>query len=269
MTLFYRDEASSRIAPSDLPVLLIHGFAEDGSLWDQQVARLEKDHRLIIPDLPGCGRSSPLSGEVTIDMLADAIKALLDAESIRQCTMIGHSMGGYIILAFAEKYPERLNAIGLSHSTAYGDTEEKKTARRKGIEFIRKNGSAAFIRQSIPNLFSDFSRKEYPGMVTGLIDGYPDFDPDTLIQYYEAMIKRPDRTSVLTNFAGPVLFIIGKHDNVVPFEQSLRQSHMPALSHIYILENAGHIGMLEDSAGSSQALHAFLQFTHDLPSSGR
>jgi pimeloyl-ACP methyl ester carboxylesterase len=260
LTVFYRDEADSTARPAN-PVILIHGFAEDGAIWDQQVAFLKKDYRLIVPDLPGSGRSSPLTVETTVEQLADNIKAILDAESIRQCIMIGHSLGGYITLAFAEQYPERLKAIGLFHSTAYGDTAEKKTARSKSIEFIRKNGSAPFIRQSTPNLFSETSRKENPGFVTRLIDRYANFDPDSLIQYYEAMIKRPDRTSVLANFAEPVLFIIGKQDNAVPFEQSLRQSHMPALSHIYILENAGHAGMLEDSAGSNQALHDFLQFT--------
>ena len=274
LTVFYRDKAGSTVrladpgqplhapplAGSGLPVILIHGFAEDGTIWDQQVVSLKKDYRLIVPDLPGSGRSSPLPGDITVEQLAGSIKAILDAESIRQCIMIGHSMGAYIILAFAEKYPERLKAIGLFHSTAYSDTGEKKAARRKGIEFIRKNGAAPFIRQSIPNLFSETSRKENPGLITGLTDRYANLDPDSLIQYYEAMIKRPDRTSVLANFAGPVLFIMGRHDNAVPFEQSLRQSHLPALSHIHILENAGHVGMLEDSAGSNQALHGFLQF---------
>ncbi len=247
------------------PVILIHGFAEDGSIWDHQIASLKKNYPLIIPDLPGSGNSASVTGDTTVEQLADAIKAILDAESIQKCVMIGHSLGGYITLAFAQLYPERLKAIGLFHSTAYSDSEEKKEFRTRSIEFIRKNGAAPFIRQSTPNLFSETSRKEHSGWVTALTDRYIDSNPVILIQYYEAMIKRPDRTAVLAAFEGPVLFIIGGQDHVVPLEHSLRQSHMPALSYIHILENAGHAGMLEDSEGSNKALHHFLRFTSQYP----
>lgn len=240
------------------PVLLLHGFAEDNSIWDGQVEYLKKNYRVIIPDLPGSGRSSLLRGETSMENLADFVAAILDGENIRQCVLIGHSMGGYIALAFAEKYPDRLKALGLFHSTAYADSEEKKIARRKGIEFIRKNGSSSFIRQSIPNLFAERSRKEQPGIIAGLIDRYINFNPDSLIYYYNAMIRRPDRTEILKKFTKPILFIIGSQDNAVPLEDSLQQSHMPGLSYIHILENTGHLGMLEDREGSNLILDEFL-----------
>lgn len=261
LTLFYRDEGRSSGVPEvpNVPVVLIHGYAEDGAIWDRQAACLKEHYRLIIPDLPGSGRSSPLPGETSIDELAEYITAMLDKEQIAQCILIGHSMGGYIILAFAEKYPDRLKAIGLFHSTAYADSEEKRSARRKGIEFIRKNGAAPFIRQSTPNLFAESSRKEHPELVTELTERYTHFNPDSLIRYYEAMIKRPDRIAVLQQFTGPVLFIIGQQDNVIPLEQSLQQTHMPALAYIHILPLAGHLGMLEDSEASNRILDDFLR----------
>lgn len=243
-----------------LPIILIHGFAEDGSIWGNQADYLRNNHRLLIPDLPGCGKSAPLTGPTSMEELAETIKAILDAENIKICIMIGHSMGGYIALAFAEKYPGRIKALGLFHSTAYPDTEEKSAARRKSIDFIRRNGSAAFIKQSTPNLFAESSRKEHPELISTMIERYADFNPDSLVAYYEAMIRRPDRTSVLENFTGPVLFIIGERDNAVPLEQSLRQAHMPGLSFIHILENAGHAGMLEESASSSRIIDEFTQF---------
>jgi pimeloyl-ACP methyl ester carboxylesterase len=271
-TVFYRTEgpgntslptranlsAPTRDTEAAIPLLLLHGFAEDGTIWNGQVEYLKKNHPILVPDLPGSGRSSLLSGPTSMEELADAIKAVLDAEGVGQAVLIGHSMGGYIALAFAAKYPERLRACGLFHSTAYPDTEEKKAARRKGIDFIRKSGSAPFIRQSIPNLFSETSRKEHPRMVAGLVNRYSDFNPDSLIHYYEAMIGRPDRTASLIRSAGPVLFIIGEQDSAIPIGSVLPQTHLPSSSDIHILGNAGHMGMLEDSQRSNIILEKFL-----------
>lgn len=239
-----------------VPLVLLHGFAEDSSLWDRQKEYLKDKHRLITADLPGSG-SAPLTGDTSMEGLAAAIKARLDAENIEQCIMVGHSMGGYVTLAFAELYPDRLKAIGLFHSTSYADTEEKKAARRKGIEFIQKNGAAPFIRQSTPNLFSERSRQEHPEWVSGLIQQYSSFNPDALVRYYEAMIHRPDRSHLLKSFKGPVLFIIGGQDSAVPLASSLQQCHMPSIAHIHILKDAGHMGMIEDSDRAARILDSF------------
>ena len=269
--LFYREKGSG------FPVLLLHGFAEDGAIWDNQIDYLSAHCRVIIPDLPGSGQSPTLgqspafsrssrlpsvegTGAASIEKLTESIAIFLDQLAIQQCILIGHSMGGYIALAFAEKYPDRLVALGLFHSTAYADNEEKKTGRRKSIEFIRNNGSAAFIRQSIPNLFSAYTREHKPDLINGIISRYSDFSPDSLIGYYEAMIARPDRTAVLRQFAGPVLFVIGQADAVIPMEQALQQCHLPAISHIHIIGNAGHQGMLEAPDRSNTILHSFLNF---------
>jgi len=246
---------------SPIPVVLIHGFAEDSNIWERHTSFLGQHHTLIVPDLPGCGKSSNLTAATSMEDLADFIKSLLDGESIGRCIMIGHSMGGYIALAFAEKYPDRLAAFGLFHSTAFADTEEKKAGRRKKISFIQKNGAAPFIRQSIPDLFSESSREKFKSIINNLIEQYSDFVPDTLVRCQEAMIDRPDRTHILKSFKGPVLFIIGKQDNAVPFEQSLRQSHLPDLSYIHILENAGHMGMIENSDECNRVLEEFIAFT--------
>jgi len=256
-TLFYREEGSG------LPVVLLHGFAEDGAIWNKQVEQLKSGYRLLIPDLPGSGHSSSLTDETSMEKMAEDILLLLDREDIQYCALIGHSMGGYIALAFAEKYPERLVGLGLFHSTAYADTEEKKTVRQKSIEFIRKNSSAAFIRQSIPNLFSADTRNSRPELIRDMIDRYSGFSPDALVYYYEAMIRRPDRTTVLEQLKNPVLFVIGAHDQAVPPLQALQQSHIPALSHIHVLTHSGHAGMLEEPDEANRILQSFLNFvTH-------
>jgi pimeloyl-ACP methyl ester carboxylesterase len=252
-TLFYRDEGAG------LPVVLLHGFAEDHTVWDIQVEHLKDSCRLIIPDLPGSIRSTP-SPQTSMESMAASVLTILDHEAIDRCVLVGHSMGGYITLAFAEKYPDRLTGFGLFHSTAYPDSEEKKAARRKSNDFIRNNGSAPFIRQSTPNLFSAGTRATRPDLVQTMIDRYSSLAPDALIAWYEAMIQRPDRTAVLKESTIPVLFVLGKEDQAVPPEHTLQQSHLPPLSHIHILQHSAHMGMLEEPGRSNNILESFFNF---------
>src|ERR1044072_7106334 len=142
LSLFYR------IVGKGEPVILVHGFAEDGSIWDGLADELGKEYAVIIPDLAGSGRSTGSMEQVSMDSMAEQINMILEKEKIASCIMIGHSMGGYITLAFAEKFPEKLKGLGLFHSTAFADSDEKKAARNKNVEFIKKNGSAKFIEQA-------------------------------------------------------------------------------------------------------------------------
>ncbi|MEO9099821.1 MAG: alpha/beta hydrolase, partial [Ginsengibacter sp.] len=129
--IFYRIEGKGN------PVLLLHGFGEDGNIWNQQISALTKNNLLIIPDLPGSGKSEMLSGNMGLEDYAEVVKAIADDaifknEKENQFCLIGHSMGGYITLAFAEKYSQLLNSFGLFHSSAFSDTDEKIAVRRKG-----------------------------------------------------------------------------------------------------------------------------------------
>ena len=258
-TIYYRVEGNGA------PVILVHGFAEDGAIWDDLVDRLKDKFKLIIPDLPGSGKSPLVNSELAIvngglsmELFADGIKSIVEAESLSSIVMIGHSMGGYITLAFAEKYPHLLKAFGLFHSSSYPDNEEKKEARRKSIAFIQQHGAAKFIEQSTPNLFSENFKKKHPDIVQEQVTQYTNFLAPALVQYYEAMMERPDRTEILKTFKGPILFIMGKHDTAIPLEHSLQQCHIPDLSYTLILENSGHMGMLEEAEKSSRFIENFL-----------
>jgi pimeloyl-ACP methyl ester carboxylesterase len=142
-----------RVYGQGKPVVLVHGFGETNEVWKNQIDYLKEKCRLLVPDLPGSGRSELIS-DMSVEGLAEPIHEIIHEENIDECTMIGHSMGGYVTLAFAEKYWNHLNAFGLFHSTAFADSEEKKAARRKGIEFINQHGAFEFLKTSIPNLFS-------------------------------------------------------------------------------------------------------------------
>jgi len=257
-TMVYEDK---RIAYSvhgnGKPVVLVHGFGEDSTVWRNQISFLQDNYRLIVPDLPGTGKSG-LIRDMSVEGMADALAAMLDGEQIDECVMIGHSMGGYIMLAFVEKFPEKISSFGLFHSSAFADSEEKKEARRKGIEAIKEKGPAPFLQTATPKLFSPRTASEMPGLIAEQIALADNFSAEALISYYEAMMNRPDRTDLLRNTNVPVLFIMGKYDTAVPLEDGLKQCHFPGKSSIHILQQSGHMGMLEEAGLANTHLQSFL-----------
>ena len=260
-------------------VVLVHGFGETGNVWQGQVEVLKSRFRLIIPDLPGSGLSQFVDG-AGLDDYAAAIKMIVDTElasetkasssyqtkksssnnnnNAAKVAMIGHSMGGYITLAFAEKYPGFLHSFGLFHSTAIADNEEKIVARGKGIEFIKNNGPYAFIKKSTPNLFTKKFAISHPQKITALIEEAKHFTEAALVQYYECMISRPDRIHVLESFQQPVLIIAGEQDTNIPLQSLLQQCHLPLQSYFAILQQSAHMGMWEEKEKVDGILLDFL-----------
>jgi pimeloyl-ACP methyl ester carboxylesterase len=265
-TFLYQDKnVHYKITGKGNPVMLVHGFGEDSTVWESQIDFLKDHFKLIIPDLPGSGRSAYIPG-ANIETYSEIIKDICDRELTDHplpeksgMHMIGHSMGGYITLSFAEKFPHYLSSFGLFHSSAFADTEEKKETRKKAIEFIKNNGAYSFLKNSIPGLFTQRFKDAQPKKVDALITAGKNFTEQALIQYYEAMIARPDRTVTLKTFGNPVLFIIGEHDQAIPFESSMKQCHLPAVSHVHVLRQSAHMGMWEEEEKTNKILLAFLQ----------
>ena len=253
-----------RVVGKGKPLILIHGFAEDGDIWKNQIEFLRNRFQLIIPDLPGSGKSEMIK-DMRIEGMAEVIKELIihelkfplkGAEGAwgAWASIAGHSMGGYISLALAEKYPQVISSIALVHSTAFADSEEKKANRLKSIEFVKKNGAFEFLKAVITDLFTEEWAAANPEAVELQIEKCKSFSDEAIIQYYQAMINRTDRTDVLKSFNKPIHFIIGEHDKAIPFQQSLQQSYLPNQSYITILRNTAHMGMLEEPEKVSTAL---------------
>jgi pimeloyl-ACP methyl ester carboxylesterase len=252
-----------RVYGSGKKLMLIHGFPETGHIWRNQVEHLKNKFQLVIPDLPGSGHSGMVP-DMSMEGMAAVLKAIMDEESAPsdgRWVVIGHSMGGYITLALAEKHPQYLSGFGLLHSTAYADSEEKKTARRKGIEFIRQHGTSEFLKTSVPNMFAGSTKTENQALVENFLREANNFSPDPLVSYYEAMMKRPDRAHVLQNARVPVLFIMGENDTIIPLSDGLKLCSLPEKSYIHILRKSGHMGMWEEPAHTSEILEQFLNGT--------
>lgn len=244
------------------PVMLLHGFGEDGSIWKHQAAKLAHAYQVVCPDLPGCGLSENMfqyDPAPTMEKLADLVAAIADAESWNTFTLLGHSMGGYVTLAFAEKNPQRLNGFGLIHSTAFADSAEKKEIRKKSISFIQANGTQAFMETMIPGLYSETFRNLHIEIVREHIRESEGYRKEVLIAWYQMMMNRPDRSDILKQFSKPVLFVIGTEDKAVHLEDSLAQCYWPENNHVSILNGVAHMGMIEKPDEVTAIIKDFLK----------
>ena len=245
------------VSGSGTPLILIHGFGENSQIWKTWTHALSQSYRVITPDLPGSGRSDLIiDNEEGLESYTDAIRCLTESENIDRCIMAGHSMGGYITLNFAEKYPNRLKGLCLIHSTCYADNDIKKETRQKSVAFIKNNGSKEFLKTSIPGLFHKPER--HAAHIQDILKQNEGINPESMIQYQEAMMKRPDRSHVLKESAVPVFFQSGRYDQAVPFESSLSQCYLPAVSEIQILRSCAHMGMIEAPEESLQGVSSYL-----------
>jgi len=253
MRLAYSDQGSG------LAIVLIHGFCENKELWTDLQEKLSAGYRVLTVDLPGHGQSAEVLHELTIEIMAQMVNELLEELAVQKCVMIGHSLGGYVALAFAEIYSEKLCGFGLFHSTAFADTEDKKRNRDRTVEFIEKHGMDAFADSFVAPLFYPKNREQLSAEIDQLKDTCRKMEVKTVVATTLAMRDRKDRIEVLKQTNLPVLFIIGREDNAVPYEKSMEQCYLPEKHHVHVLEETGHMGMYERKEESIKAFREFLQ----------
>lgn len=239
--------------------LLIHGFAEDHTIWENQVGVLNKHYCCIVPDLFGSGKSKSLDESIieSIDDLAKCMHEIMVVEKVKQAVIFGHSMGGYIAMAFAAIFPKSLLGLGLVHSTSFADSIEKKEMRRKIIRYWEIHGSKETQKNSVPGLFAEQNRN-MPQIKTQ-ISIAENIKTKDMMGYYALMIDRPDRRQILKEIKVPVLVVAGKMDPALPFEQIIEQSLIPENCEIQLLQKSGHMGMIEENAKINQILTGFMR----------
>jgi pimeloyl-ACP methyl ester carboxylesterase len=229
-------------------ILLIHGFGEDHGIWKNQIEFLSTHYRVIAPNLPGV-HCKPLalhhSQAPRIQMYVEVLHDLMHHLNIDQYFIVGHSMGGYIGLSFADYYVNHVQGLLLLHSTAYEDNEAKKTSRMKVAEFIQEWGVSKYLETATPNLFGDAFKKTNPGIIQNVIDSGTDISPEAMMQFVFAMRNRKAMTHLLQQHTIPVWMIVGDADLAVPIQDSLEQIKLLPSSNSLVLNNVGHMGMFE------------------------
>jgi 3-oxoadipate enol-lactonase len=245
------------------PVVLLHGFPLDHTMWSSQIAALETTCRVITPDLRGFGQSSlgdsdPARG-VTMAQYADDVAALLDAIEVHEpIVLAGFSMGGYIAWQFVRKYPDRLRALIPCDTRAAADTDEARANRRKMAERIHEWGSARVAETMGPKLFAAGKFEANPRIVQDLRNVVSRTTPDAIAAAQRGMAARPDMTWLLPQIEVPTLVIAGAEDALVP-PTEMRQiaASVPNGQFVEIPE-AGHMTTVENPAAVNAAMAEFI-----------
>lgn len=254
---YYNHKIAYDLQGSGTTLVFLHGFGENRQMWAAYKAYFG-DYQVLTIDLPNTGDSEVM--EASVARMAKVVNAVLIAENIEQCILIGHSMGGYVALAFAKLYSSKLLGYCLFHSQPNADTEEKKKGRNKAIEFVKKHGSAVYFKGLIPLLFAKDYLKNNDTVVQKLIEFGSQIPKEGVIFQLQAMRDRPDNRAVLVKSKVPVCFIIGEDDVAVPTANSLNQTFLPQIADIHILPNVGHMGMFEAQLKTVGILNRFIEF---------
>ncbi len=237
-------------------VVLLHGFLENLSMWNTIVPELAKKNRMITIDLLGHGASGNLGYEHTMKNQAQLVKAVLNHLRLRKYILIGHSMGGYISLAFAELFPDRLKGLCLMNSSALADSNEKKHNRDRAIIAVKQNHKT-FIRIAIPNLFSEENRTIYKTEITEITKEALQLSSQGIIASLEGMKIRKDRSEVLTKGNFKKMLVIGKKDPVLDYNSLIKQAKTTNTKIIEL--SGGHMSHIENRDGLITALKDFVK----------
>jgi pimeloyl-ACP methyl ester carboxylesterase len=240
-------------------LVLIHGFCETSTCFSRQVLLLKDHFTLTTIDLPGI-RNSPLIPGLTMEKAADAVHDVIRSLGIESCVIIGHSMGGYIALAYAKKYGNSLKGFGLLNSTGAPDTEERKVKRDQSVRVINEKGKELYVREFTPPLFSP--KLADKNLIQEAIDDGMQNSAEGLKEFLMAMKNRDESISFLKETTLPVLFIIGKEDSLIPENAVVEQAASVKTAKVVYLENAGHLGMLEEPVACAEGLKIFTDFCY-------
>ncbi|KQR93924.1 alpha/beta hydrolase [Chryseobacterium sp. Leaf180] len=254
--LYYEKKGSG---PETL--VLLHGFMENSSIWDDMESHLSDDFKLIKIDLPGHGKSEKIADVQTMEIMAEKVLEVLEKENIGHFHLLGHSMGGYVSLAFAERWPEKLKSLTLFFSTFLADDEEKKEQRRKSYRII-KDSFAHYARAGVPNLFNQNERDILEGKIEKAMKIALSTDNLGALASVKGMVERSDRKDVMEKLESKILILAGKHDNAVKTDQMM--SNLPDRTNIksYILD-CGHNGHWEKPSICAEIINT--ELLHHLP----
>ena len=228
-------------------VVLIHGFPLAKEIWEAQSAALAPTHRVVALDLRGMGRSSVPDGPYLMETLAGDVAAVMDHLGIERATIVGHSLGGYVALAFARMYVERVARLALVCSRIIADTPERASARRASAQELERNGiDAQAIAQSVDRLFLAKTREKSPQMLEKARKILENSDARGLASMVRGMALRDTSEDIAPELGMPVLVVASRHDPVVPAAESEAMASAFPAARLAWLEESGHVPMLEE-----------------------
>jgi pimeloyl-ACP methyl ester carboxylesterase len=235
-----------------MPLVLIHGYPLDHTIWDPVVPLLENDFDLILPDLRGFGQSAAVNTRYLLADMAADLAVLLDFLKFKKVVIAGHSMGGYVALAFARRHSSCLCGLGMVASQAIADSPEKKASRFQMADRVEANGVGE-VAESMPSLLT--ADAGFQATLKQLILRQP---PEGVAGALRAMAERPDSTDILSSFDFPMAIIHGLTDKIMPIERARDVRAAVKKCSLVEIEGVGHMPMMEAPQVTAEALRTFL-----------
>lgn len=239
INIFYTDNGKGNA------VVLLHGFLENATMWTPFIPELSRTNRIICIDLPGHGQTGCLGYIHSMELMAEIVKAVLDFLKINVSILMGHSMGGYVALAFAEKYKDKVLGLCLINSTAEDDNKERKTNRDRAIIAVKQNHKS-FIRIAIVNLFRPKNRKLFSKEIKRLKEEALTIPVQGIVAALEGMKIRPNRVGLFRNGHFKKLMIISKKDPVLDYDSLKKQTHHSDIETVEFPD--GHMSHIENKS---------------------
>lgn len=253
--ILYKDiDVVYNIRGDGLTILFIHGYLETSAVWEGFEERFLHNYQVISIDLPGHGQSGTWGEVHSMEDLAESVNAVLEAESIEKVFLVGHSMGGYVALAFAELFPVRLFGYSLFHSNCFADSEEKKRNRDREISLVLCRKMRQIINVNIPKGFADDHVKTMKGEVDRIKEIAHGNSSKGIMAILNGMKKRPDRTHILKDPHIPLLLIGGLKDNYIPMDVFEKLLELAPHARVVKLKESGHMGFIEEPEASANAI---------------
>jgi pimeloyl-ACP methyl ester carboxylesterase len=230
------------------PLVLLHGYPLDHHLWDNVVPLLVDTFDVIVPDLRGFGESTIGDSSPTMEDYASDIAGLLDYLGIQKTAIVGHSMGGYVALAFAKRYPDRLTGFGLVSSQVLADPPDRKEARYKSAKDVLENGIDTVVATMTPKFTAD---EKLQAFARSAMERQ---QPAAYIAALKAMAERPDSTALLASLEVPVVVVHGDSDALIPVDRAREVKAALPQARLVEISGAGHMPMMEASEQTAAAL---------------
>ena len=242
-------------------LLLLHGYLESLDVWEDFTRLLSNYFRVVAMDIPGHGISQVMGPEHSMEFLADTVAGVLDELEIERATIVGHSMGGYVALAFAERHANRTEGVVLLHSTPYADSEEKKKNRQREISLIR-SGKKELLAHTAPEAgFAIENRNRFRTEIEDLQQTVYLTEDAGIIALLNGMIERKAQSEMLHALNKPILFILGRRDCYIIAETADKMVAEHPEAEVVWLDNSGHMGFIEEAQKCASALLDFVSRT--------
>lgn len=242
------------------PILFVHGFPLDHTMWHRQLEHFSKSHRVIAPDLRGFGDSTgEVNQPLTMDLHAADLDALLSELEVEEpIVFCGLSMGGYIFWPFQQKYASRLRAAILCDTRAAADASERAAERLKTADSVEENGPEALARAMLPKLISTHTAENHSSIADALKNTILNTNRKTIAQALRGMAARTDDTNRLSEIDVPTLLLVGEHDELTPSAEMKSIAETMPRGKFAEIPNVGHMAPMEDPAACNRAIEEFL-----------